>query len=43
MVYAFAAVAVALIVYLLVRRSDPRVAMLKSLPKYGTPEASNLQ
>ena len=43
MVYLLAAVALALIVFLLVRRNDPRVAPLNSLPKYGTPEAANLQ
>lgn len=37
------ALAVALIVFLLVRRNDPRSATLKFLPKYGTPEAASLQ
>ena len=41
-VYAFAAIALALIVFLLMRRNDPRVATLKSLPKYGSPEAATL-
>jgi hypothetical protein len=45
MVYAVCAVVFALvtIAFLVARRRDPRVATLKSLPKYGTPEASSLQ
>lgn len=43
MVYVVAAVALAIVLALLMRRRDPRVATIRSLPVYGTPEATALQ
>lgn len=43
MVYALGIVLIAIICFLLVRRSDPRVATINSLPTYGTAEAAGLQ
>jgi len=43
MVYAVGALALAIIAVLLLSRRDSRVATIKSLPVYGTPEATGLQ
>lgn len=43
MVYALAAVGAVIVVFMMLRRSDPRVATLKSLPRYGTSDAAALQ
>lgn len=43
MYYALAAVALAVVVFLLLRRRDSRIATIRSLPKYGTPDAAELQ
>lgn len=43
MEYALAAVALAAILFLLLKTRDSRVATLKSLPRYGTTEAAGLQ
>ena len=43
MAYAAGLAAVALMVFLLLRRRDSRVATIKSLPTYGTSEAAGLQ
>lgn len=42
MEYAVAAVAFAAILFLALRRRDTRIATIKALPRYGTPEAAGL-
>lgn len=43
MEYALGAVAIAAILFLVLKRRDPRMATIKSLPRYATPEAAGLQ
>lgn len=43
MEYALGAVALAFLLYLILRRRDSRVVTIKALPKYGTAEAAELQ
>lgn len=43
MTYLVAAVALAIVLFLVLRRRDSRVATIKSLPTYGTTEAAGLQ
>ena len=43
MTYVVGAVALAIVLFLVLRRRDSRVATIKSLPTYGTTEAAGLQ